>query len=77
MNAQIVYDAIVTYWQVYSVPPSLQRVAELVPCGRTTAYYYVCKLEKLGLIERVDRHPLPIEIKQYLKLFVPKGKESL
>ena len=75
-TSQLVYDAVVQYWRAYSVPPTIRRVAQLVPCGQTTVYYYLRKLQVMGLILLVDHRPLPVEIKEYLKLFTPK-KESV
>lgn len=76
MTDQDVYDALVQYWRTFSVPPTVRRLALLAGCGQTTAYYYVGKLKAKGLVQMVDKRPVPVEIQKYLNLFQPAVRQG-
>jgi SOS-response transcriptional repressor LexA len=72
-----VYDAIVQYYTLYSVPPTQRRLGELTGLKSTdTVTYYLRRLVAMGLITMVDRHPVPVEISKYLQKYTPEGVKS-
>lgn len=74
---QIVYDYILFHMLNTGLPPTLREIAS--GCGLRSicsVHYQLRKLVSMGLVTMVNRHPVPVTILEYLKLFQPTQKES-
>jgi repressor LexA len=72
ITTQRVYDFIL--WAVLEtgLPPSIRQIMSGVGLrSSNTVWLHIRRLEKMGLVTMVNRHPLPVAILEYIKLFEP------
>jgi|GEM_PF-6788954 len=73
---QEVYDAIITYWRTYSVPPTTRWLAKTLHRSESVIFYHQRKLGQMGLLVRVGYKWVPAEIKKYLALFQSQNTQK-
>ena len=79
-TTQRIYDFIVWVVRETGLPPTMKQIAVGVGLKSTCSVHrQVKKLEMMKMVKIVNRHPVPVSVLAYLKLFNPTQihKESV